>query len=227
MMRIFYFAKTKARYWLLLAMTVAVLGHLAFGLEFVVLMFFQAEAHEVDDVTLGAMLPFTFFNILSEVLVASALCALLRHNRKSGVNGVREVVKLLIVYAINRCVLVTIVSIIETTIFLAWQSSLWWVTADFVIGKIWANSFLVSLNSRDAIRKRFDGARTPSSLVNAVNLSEAGPCPHSRKSDGRQSSSFVLGLPSQRGSEQNASANGSHRTYQSSQVLPLGPVDAV
>ncbi|KAI6104408.1 hypothetical protein F5141DRAFT_1293292 [Pisolithus sp. B1] len=65
----------------------------------------------------------------------------------------KRLLTMLIIYAVNRCLLVLIVALAEfvTTVELqnAWSTGL-----DFTIGKLYANSLLASLNTRQHLRSR-------------------------------------------------------------------------
>ncbi|EEB92336.1 hypothetical protein MPER_09172 [Moniliophthora perniciosa FA553] len=61
-------------------------------------------------------------------------------------------IRTLMIYAVNRCLLTSAVAIVEVIVFIATPGSLWFIAIDFVIGKLYANSLLASLNSRNALR---------------------------------------------------------------------------
>ncbi|KAJ8580092.1 hypothetical protein M405DRAFT_886256 [Rhizopogon salebrosus TDB-379] len=70
----------------------------------------------------------------------------------------------------------TIVATAEVIAFAISPNSLWFIAIDFVIGKLYANSFLASLNSRSALRGRSPPSHDEgmSFRVNAINLSGLG-----------------------------------------------------
>ncbi|KAL4078087.1 hypothetical protein J3A83DRAFT_1728184 [Scleroderma citrinum] len=100
-----------------------------------------------------AATPFAVTAVLSDIFVAGALCILLR-GKRSPFFETNVLVNTLIIYAINRCLLTSLVAIIEVIVFAILPHSLWFLAIDFVIGKLYANSFLASLNSRGSLRDR-------------------------------------------------------------------------
>ncbi|KAJ8507439.1 hypothetical protein ONZ45_g10195 [Pleurotus djamor] len=135
--------------------------------ETVVFLFIKKEFSRIPEITLVAATPFAIFAVLSDVAIAAALCILL-HGSRTGFRKTNTIVTQLIVYAINRCILTSVVAIIEVIVFALMPESLWFVAIDFVIGKLYANSLLATLNSRNAIRER------GGSQANSVGLSNLG-----------------------------------------------------
>ncbi|KAJ8522209.1 hypothetical protein ONZ45_g1149 [Pleurotus djamor] len=129
--------------------------------------FIKKEFSRIPEITLVAATPFAIFAVLSDVAIAAALCVLL-HGSRTGFRKTNTIVTQLIVYAINRCILTSVVAIIEVIVFALMPESLWFVAIDFVIGKLYANSLLATLNSRNAIRER------GGSQANSVGLSNLG-----------------------------------------------------
>ncbi|PPQ67533.1 hypothetical protein CVT25_006074 [Psilocybe cyanescens] len=96
-----------------------------------------------------AVVPFGIMTIVSDVLIAAALCLLLHSTRPdyrdSNTNGL---INKLILYAINRAV-----AIIETVAFAVIPNTFYSFAIDFTIGKLYANSLLAVLNSRANLRE--------------------------------------------------------------------------
>ncbi|KAH7911463.1 hypothetical protein BJ138DRAFT_1113182 [Hygrophoropsis aurantiaca] len=151
---------------------VIVLAHFAFGLETVILMFIKKRFSALPDITLNAAMPFALTAVLSDICIATALCVLL-HNKRSVFRKTNILVNTLIIYAINRCLLTSIVATVEVIVFAVSPHSLWFLAIDFVIGKLYANSLLASLNSRSSLRGRGLESDTASSIrINRVHLSD-------------------------------------------------------
>ncbi|OJA08710.1 hypothetical protein AZE42_08887, partial [Rhizopogon vesiculosus] len=120
--------------------------------------------------------PFAITTILSDICITVALCVLL-HGNRSPIIETNVLVNTLIVYAINRCLLTSIMSVAEIIVSTTSPNSLWFMAIDFVIGKLYTNSFLASLNSRNSLRERSLHSRNESTsfrLNAAVNLSGLG-----------------------------------------------------
>jgi len=128
-----------------------IVAHFAFGIETVIFMFIKKELAKLSEISLKAATPFAIFAVLSDIMIAGALCYFL-HGSRTGFKSTDTIVTTLIVYAINRCLLTSVVAILEVIVFSTMPHSLWFVAIDFVIGKLYANSLLATLNSREALR---------------------------------------------------------------------------
>jgi len=133
--------------------------------------YFHKDFTALHQMTLIAAMPFALFAVLSDVCITAALCVLL-YGRRGIFRRTHAIIDTLIVYAINRCLLTSAVAIIEVIVFSTSPNSLWFIAIDFVIGKLYANSFLASLNSRKTIRGRgLDSDTDSSGQINTVHLS--------------------------------------------------------
>ncbi|OAX37471.1 hypothetical protein K503DRAFT_771470 [Rhizopogon vinicolor AM-OR11-026] len=172
--RISHLTRSSIRWWLTCGIMVVVFAHFGFGLETVVLMFEKKEFSALQQITLYAATPFAIAAVLSDVCITIALCVLL-HGNRSPIIETNALVNTLIVYAINRCLLTSVVAVAEVIAFAISPASLWFIAIDFVIGKLYANSFLASLNSRSALRGRSHTHSEGTSFrVNTINLSGLG-----------------------------------------------------
>ncbi|PFH48780.1 hypothetical protein AMATHDRAFT_64599 [Amanita thiersii Skay4041] len=149
--RIYRLCSERWRLWVTTFIALVVIAHFALGIETVVFMFIKKEFIKLADITLVAAMPFALFAVLSDIFVAVALCILL-HGSRTGMRSTNALISTLIIYAINRCLLTSVVAIVEVIVFAAAPKSLWFVGIDFVIGKLYANSLLATLNSRNAVR---------------------------------------------------------------------------
>ncbi|KAJ3975136.1 hypothetical protein EV361DRAFT_865618 [Lentinula raphanica] len=153
------------------------LESLGFGIETVAYLFVSKTFdtfQESSTVKLAAATPFAVFAVLSDVLIAVSLT--------------NTLITTLIVYAVNRCLLTSAVAITEVIVFILHPTSLWFLAIDFVIGKLYANSLLASLNSRHYLRE-------PGSLSNSNTNS------HSQSSNVSSSFHAVVGPPTSDSSE--------------------------
>lgn len=146
--------------------SLSVVAHLAFGLETVVFLFIKKELSKLPEMTLIAATPFAITAVLSDIFIAGALCWLL-HGSKTNFKRTNTVISKLIVYAINRCLLTSLVAVGEVIAFSASPHTLWYLAIDFVIGKLYANSLLATLNSRQSIK-----AAASNISGNSVHLSD-------------------------------------------------------
>ncbi|OAX32253.1 hypothetical protein K503DRAFT_870249 [Rhizopogon vinicolor AM-OR11-026] len=83
------------------------------------------------------------------------------------------------------------VAVAEGITFAISPSNLWFFGIDFVIGKLYANSFLASLNSRSSLRERsLRRNDTTSVRINAINLSDLVPSSEGNSSAGAQDTKY-------------------------------------
>lgn len=130
-------------------------------------MFIKKRLDKLPDITLYAAMPFALFAVLSDVLIAVSLCVLL-HGNRTGFKSTNTLITSLIVYAINRCLLTSVVAVIEVVVFAISPTSLWFVAIDFVVGKLYANSLLATLNQRNSLRGK--GLETDASSTQMTDI---------------------------------------------------------
>jgi len=172
-LRIHKLCSEKKKWWVSSFIGLTVLAHFCFGMETVVFFFVKREFSRLKEVTLNSVLPFGVLAILSDIFVAGALCILL-HNHRSGFKETDSLINKLIVFAINRCILTTAMAVIEVIVFAVLPDSFYTFALDFVIGKLYANSFLAALNSRVALREgardHFEGSDDTSTGLNIASV---------------------------------------------------------
>ncbi|KAI6165847.1 hypothetical protein EDD17DRAFT_1894101 [Pisolithus thermaeus] len=112
---------------------------------------------------------------LAEVLITVSLCLLLYEGGShSAVPRTKRLLNTLIVYAVNRCWLTLLVVIGEvTTVRMTYCKATtalsrfvqdaddqisWAIALDFIVGKLYANSLLASLNTRQHLRSQDSGS---------------------------------------------------------------------
>jgi len=148
--RIFQLCSPRKRCWVTGIIAITVLAHFVFGLETVIFLSMKKEFTRFKEVTLIAAVPFGISTVLSDIIIAIALCVLLGSNRSS-FDDTNNIINKLIVFAINRCILTSTVAVAETIVFSVLPNSFYSLAIDFVIGKLYANSLLAVLNSRAAL----------------------------------------------------------------------------
>ncbi|KAI6107481.1 hypothetical protein EDD16DRAFT_1740707 [Pisolithus croceorrhizus] len=99
-------------------------------------------------------IPAAFAIALAEVLVTVPLCVLLYDGRSwSATPRMKRLMNTLIIYAVNRCLLTLPVIVAEVAVTITGQVA-WSMGLNFIIGKLYANSLLASLNSRQHLRSQ-------------------------------------------------------------------------
>ncbi|KAI6159091.1 hypothetical protein EDD17DRAFT_1839950 [Pisolithus thermaeus] len=114
----------------------------------VVTTFVDMEASELQRNRFYSVAPSAATTALAEVLITVSLCVLL-YDSGSGLasSGTKRLMNTLIVYAVNRCLLNLLVTIAAIEVQNAWSTGL-----SLIIGSLYANSFLASLNCRKRLR---------------------------------------------------------------------------
>ncbi|KAI6106589.1 hypothetical protein EV401DRAFT_2077880 [Pisolithus croceorrhizus] len=107
--------------------------------------------------------------VLAEVLITTSLCVLLYDSgSRSAFPRTKRLLNTLIIYAVNRCLLTLLVTIAQLVVDASNQSA-WLIGLDFIVGKLYANSLLASLNTRQHLRSQGSGPES-SVRVNAIHF---------------------------------------------------------
>ncbi|TFK59931.1 hypothetical protein BDN72DRAFT_905413 [Pluteus cervinus] len=162
--RIYELSPPHLKWWITGSIGLFVVGHLCFGVETIIFFFIKKQFSRLHEITNVAAMPFAIFAVLSDITIAGALCILL-HGNRTQFKKTNALLNTLIIYAINRCLLTSVVAIVEVIVFCISPNSLWFIAIDFVIGKLYANSLLATLNTRRAIQNS-------TSAINSVPLSD-------------------------------------------------------
>ncbi|KAI6104606.1 hypothetical protein EV401DRAFT_659937 [Pisolithus croceorrhizus] len=110
--------------------------------------------------------------VAAEVLITVSLCILLYDGSSySPFPRAKRLVNTLIIYAINRCLLALLVSLGVLAVNVDQQSS-WTMGLDLIVGKLYTNSLLASLNTREYLRSQ---SSTAMSILNLSALHSADP----------------------------------------------------
>ncbi|KAF9069248.1 hypothetical protein BDP27DRAFT_1421219 [Rhodocollybia butyracea] len=130
-----------------------VVCHFAFGIDTVIRFSIKKKFALLSEVTDDTVIPFGIFAILSDISIAFALVLLLRRKR-SGFEDTNSLIKKLVAYAINRCILTSVLAVLQVILFMSFPNSMYAFAFDFIIGKLYVNSLLASLNSRKSLRRK-------------------------------------------------------------------------
>ncbi|KIK13256.1 hypothetical protein PISMIDRAFT_688877 [Pisolithus microcarpus 441] len=146
------------------------LTHFAFGVAVVVLTFANDEFSFLPKIRFSALIPCSAALVLVEVLITLSLCILLYDNRShSAFPRTKCLLNTLIIYAVNRCLLTLLVALGELT-SLVDNQDIWAMGLDFNIGKLYVNSFLASLNTRQYLRSQVSGLKPDLVINNPVHF---------------------------------------------------------
>ncbi|EIN14690.1 hypothetical protein PUNSTDRAFT_124124 [Punctularia strigosozonata HHB-11173 SS5] len=159
--RIYIVASPRWRWWLVVPIILLVLAHFAFGLATFIGVFKRRDFVRIQEIINTSALPFAVITVAADVSIAACLCVLL-YNRRTGFRRSNNIIHTLIVYAVNRCLLTSFTATAELITLDLKSHTLWFLAIDFVIGKLYANSFLATLIAREGLRER-DTANTEDS----------------------------------------------------------------
>lgn len=170
--KIFYLCRPRLRWIVTVPIIITVLLHLGFGIETVVLMFIKKQLSSLSQLTYYAITPFGAALVVSDIFIAVALCLLLRENSSLTVfPRTKQLLNILMIYAINRCLLTSLVAIAEVVLWAVNPENSWFMAVDFTIGKLYANSLLASLNSRNFVRRSRNSGDVEF-FLNTIHLSD-------------------------------------------------------
>ncbi|KAI6107462.1 hypothetical protein EDD16DRAFT_1898861 [Pisolithus croceorrhizus] len=170
--KIYHLCRLKVR-WMRWAVTapiiLLVLAHLGFGVVTIVMMLVNSQASAVSRARFYSATPAVSAVVLAEILITTSLCVLLYDSgSRSAVPRTKRLLNTLIIYAVNRCLLTLLVTIAQLVVDANDQSA-WTMGLDFIGGKLYANSLLASLNTRQHLRSQ--GSRPESGVhVNAIHF---------------------------------------------------------
>ncbi|KAI6150034.1 hypothetical protein EDD17DRAFT_1513728 [Pisolithus thermaeus] len=119
-----------------------------------------------------ALIPCATAIVVGEVLITLSLCILLYDNGShSAFPRTKRILNTLVIYAVNRCLLTLVFTVAELVTIVDNQDA-WAVGLDFNIGKLYANSLLASLNTRQYLRAQVSDPK-PDLAINAVHFSNS------------------------------------------------------
>ncbi|KAH8092639.1 hypothetical protein BXZ70DRAFT_449791 [Cristinia sonorae] len=148
--RIFQLSRDRYKWWLLSGMAALVITHFALGSDAIVQVIRALDVDstvEPASLIISAVMPYTIAAVLSDLCVAVALILLLRV-RRADVENMNSVVDRAVNFLLTRCLLVTAAAVVRLSTFAAMPNATWYIAVDFTIGKIYSNSLLAMLNSR-------------------------------------------------------------------------------
>ncbi|KAI6095955.1 hypothetical protein EDD16DRAFT_716604 [Pisolithus croceorrhizus] len=156
--QIYHLCRPRVRWWVTPPIMLSIVVELGFGMETAVLQFVNHEVSIVTQITFYAVTPVMTIMGLAEVVITMSLCILL-YDRGSGsaLPRTKRLLNTLIIYAVNRCLLILLAAAAILAVVLAAQD-MWFLALSLVIGKLYANSLLASLNSREHLRSQGTGS---------------------------------------------------------------------
>ncbi|KAK7029614.1 hypothetical protein VNI00_014312 [Paramarasmius palmivorus] len=133
---------------------VLILGQLGFGLYVVVEMYRIWEIPKLHVIVYPGLVPMYVIRVFVDGLTAGVLCTVL-HGAQTATDfkGSVRLFRTLMIYAMNRFLLTTLVVIMQTIVLLVRPTSIWAMVMDFITAHLYVNSLLATLNAREHLRK--------------------------------------------------------------------------
>ncbi|KAI6096356.1 hypothetical protein F5141DRAFT_1205977, partial [Pisolithus sp. B1] len=163
--KIYHLCRRQLRWFLIAPIILFILVDFGFGIGTAVVMLVNNTLSYAFHTRFYTSAPATCAVVLAEILITVSLCVLLYDNSsRSAVPRTKRILNTLIVYAVNRCLLtlryaVRLVTTAElTTVTDAYQTIAWPMALEFIVGKLYANSLLASLNSREHLRSQISSS---------------------------------------------------------------------
>lgn len=157
--------RREVRWWVTAPIILLVLAQYGFGMVVAILMFSDNNTSILTQTWYYSVTPSAAIVVVAEVVITVSLCVLLYDGGShSSFPRTKRLVNTLITYAVNRCLLSLLVVIGVLTVNVN-QLPAWTMGLDFIVGKIYANSLLASLNTREYLWFR------GSAVVSNPNLS--------------------------------------------------------
>ncbi|KAI6144535.1 hypothetical protein BKA82DRAFT_1004481 [Pisolithus tinctorius] len=169
--KIYHLCRPQVKWLVTAPILISVLAHFGFGMGMAVFMFVNTEASAAEQIRFSVLIPYGALAIVPEGLITASLCILLYDSSsRSMFPRTKQLLNTLIIYAVNRCLLTLLVAIGELTASV-YQQNTWATVLDFIIGKLYANSLLASLNTRQFLRNQGSPSGTePDRYTKAVHV---------------------------------------------------------
>ncbi|KAK7458772.1 hypothetical protein VKT23_009776 [Stygiomarasmius scandens] len=153
------------RYILITGFAIFIISEFAFGICWVVKEFQSATLAELVPWVLKLLVPLRILRMVSDGATTFTLCSILCDARVRFKPSMK-LLRTIIIYAINRFALTTIVGSIQTIIMLVNPHSISALSIEFIAVHLYINSFLAALNARNRIR----GNRVASTYISSSEM---------------------------------------------------------
>ncbi|KAH9934390.1 uncharacterized protein B0H18DRAFT_981599 [Fomitopsis serialis] len=153
-----FFARTlyqllKGRWRLIITtvMIVLILAQLGFGITLSYKLFQIWQLYLLKEAVYISMIPLFCVRMAADAVTATTLCVALYETTTDFRSSVK-LIKMLIMYAVNRFVLTTVVVAVQTIVLIVRPGEIWAMVLEFITVHIYVNSLLATLNARDHLR---------------------------------------------------------------------------
>ncbi|KAI6096446.1 hypothetical protein EV401DRAFT_1127531 [Pisolithus croceorrhizus] len=173
--QIYCLCRPRVKWWVTAPIMLFVLAQLGFGAEADIIEMIYHDASIVPRIMYYGVTPAVATITLAEVMITVSLCVLLYgRGSNSAIARTRRLLNTLIVYAINRCLLTSVVVIVDLITAVDISVDTWSMGLSFIVGKLYANSLMASLNSREYLRSQSASSHLdpPNSTIHFQKLSK-------------------------------------------------------
>ncbi|KAH6893724.1 hypothetical protein BKA70DRAFT_835392 [Coprinopsis sp. MPI-PUGE-AT-0042] len=136
------------RKWLVSTISILVFANVGFGVAFVILCYvWGSDYGRIREMNKYGAVPSVVAGVIAEFLIAGCLCIFLKE-RASDFKGTRKVIRQVLFYAINRCLLSSIFLTVEVALMETKSATFYYMALEFIVGKLYVASVLATLNAR-------------------------------------------------------------------------------
>ncbi|KAI6158130.1 hypothetical protein BKA82DRAFT_4067215 [Pisolithus tinctorius] len=155
--QIYYLCRPQVKWWVTAPIMLLILGQIGFGIAAAVLEFVIHKTSVLTQISFYVLTPAFAIIVLTEVLITVSLCVLFYSSRfDSAFPSTKRLLNTLIIYAVNRCVLILLVAVGELAVAVEHQDA-WIMALDFIVQGLYPNSLLASLNTRQYLQLQVSG----------------------------------------------------------------------
>lgn len=162
---------SEGNWWLAILIVGLALGHSGLGIASTVRLFqigvFSNIPH-ISDILSSTLIVMA----VNDVLITFSLCYYLRKTQKS-MQQRHDAIRLLIVYSIETGLLTSVVVIADAIFALTMPGNWVFIGVELCLAKLYTNSFLTILNSRQTLRRKF-GRRSANEGSKPAQLEDQG-----------------------------------------------------
>ncbi|KAI6104607.1 hypothetical protein EV401DRAFT_660211 [Pisolithus croceorrhizus] len=167
--KIHYLCPPKVRWLVTAPILLFVVAHFVFEVVTVVVTFIDTNTNVLAQTWYYSVTPSAATVTVAEVLITVSLCVLLYDGGShAAFPRTKRLVNTLIVYAANRCLLTLLVVIGELAANVDQQAS-WTMGLNFIVGTLYTNSLLASLNTREYLWSQGSTAAS-TTIVSALHF---------------------------------------------------------
>ncbi|KIK28311.1 hypothetical protein PISMIDRAFT_612442 [Pisolithus microcarpus 441] len=167
--KIYHLSHYKLRWLVTTPIILLGLVHFGFSMATAVVMLVNDTVTHATQARYYTAFPTVFTILLAEVLNTVSLCVLLyEKGSHSAFPRTKRLLNTLIIYAVNRCLL-TLPIVIAEAVLVADDIIAWTMALSFLTPKLYANSFLASLNTRQHLRSQGSSLECNLGVVHFAN----------------------------------------------------------